>query len=358
MLQSTCSGVRGLGRKILRTHKTSCTAHLRGITTLSLGLTSSSYRIGHDIPPISSAGTLTKQQFSTEARMTEPLQGALGEVIASLETYAVTWADNHVLQVEINRPKKLNAMNKKFWQETRELFNAIGSDYDNDIRCVILKGAGKSFTAGLDLEDHVDVFTSTQGENQDTARSALRIRDFTRNYQAAFTAVNECSKPVIAAVHGACIGGGVDLICSADIRYCTTDAYFCIKEAAIGMAADVGTLQRLPRIVGNDSLARELAFTARNMAADEAHKFGLVSHVAPDESALAKQALETAQQISGLSPLAVQGTKYHLNYARDNTVQESLDHQAVWNGAMLQTSDIMKAAEASMTKQTPQFPKL
>lgn len=99
------------------------------------------------------------------------------------------------------------------------------------------------------------------------------------------------------------------------------------QESAIGMAADVGTLQRLPKIVGNDSLVRELAFTARNMGADEAHKFGLVSHVAPDEDALSKQALETAQRISGLSPLAVQGTKYHLNYARDSTIQDSLDHQ-------------------------------
>lgn len=153
------------------------------------------------------------------------------------------------------------------------------------------------------------------------------------------------------------------------------------QEAAIGITADVGTLQRLPRIVGNDSLVRELAFTARNMPSEEALRFGLVSRTAEDKESLMQHVMETAKQISSLSPLAVQSTKHHLNYARDHTIDESLEYQvcyssysfgvvfslgllvypttqATWNSAMLQTPDIMTAAEASMTGQTPTYPKL
>jgi len=165
-------------------------------------------------------------------------------------------------------------MNKLFWREWRECFELIGEDAN--VRCVIVSGAGSMFTAGLDVADHAEVFSGTVEEGQDVARRALRMRRFIQGYQQAFSAMENIPQPVIACVHSACVGGGVDLICACDIRLCTKDAWFSIKEVDIGMAADVGTLQRLPKIVGNDSLVRELAYLGRRMDSTEAARCGLV----------------------------------------------------------------------------------
>lgn len=182
---------------------------------------------------------------------------------------------------------------------------------------------------------------------------------------------------MIAAVHGACVGAGVDMICAADIRYAASNAYFCVKEVEIGLAADVGTLQRLPKVIGNESLARELAFTARNMGADEAARVGLVRYVqcAPSpctpptppflcsavlnspEETLAT-AVSTASRIAAMSPVAIQGTKAALNHSREHGIEQGLKFQVAWNGAMLQTHDIPAAAQAMMSKQKAEFAKL
>ena len=143
------------------------------------------------------------------------------------------------------------------------------------------------------------------------------------------------------------------MITAADIRYCTSDAYFQVKEVDIGMAADVGTLQRLPKVVGSESLVRELALTARQMFADEAHRCGLVSRVLPDRESLLAAALDVAGMIAARSPVAVQGTKHQLIYARDHSVKEALEYIATWNAAMLQSEDVMKAAMASMSRKGP-----
>ena len=178
---------------------------------------------------------------------------------------------------------------------------------------------------------------------------------------------------MIAAVHAGCIGGGVDLVTAADIRYCTQDAFFQIKEVEIGnqnkklilfvffftftfdlgLAADVGTLQRLPKVIGSDSLVRELAYTARKMFADEAAQAGLVSRVFPDKETLLKAALETASLIAGKSPVAIQGTKHNLNYSRDHSIEEGLSYMTTWNAAMLQSEDLRIAAMASMDRKGP-----
>ncbi|XP_053577568.1 delta(3,5)-Delta(2,4)-dienoyl-CoA isomerase, mitochondrial isoform X2 [Bombina bombina] len=262
------------------------------------------------------------------------------------ETLKVTSEGDHVLHVELNRPEKRNAMNKAFWSEMVLCFRAISEDAD--CRAVVISGAGKMFTSGIDLMDLGSDFM--QPQEDDAARIAWNIRKKISDYQETFSVIEKCPKPVIAAIHSACIGGGVDLVSACDIRYCTQDAWFQVKEVDVGLAADVGTLQRLPKIIGNRSLVNELAFTARKMMSDEAQSSGLVSRVFPDKPSLLLGAFELASEIASKSPVAVQGTKVNLVYSRDHSVQEGLNYMATWNMSMLQTQDVLKSAGAVLQK--------
>ncbi|KAL1769228.1 delta3,5-Delta2,4-dienoyl-CoA isomerase, mitochondrial [Sigmodon hispidus] len=261
------------------------------------------------------------------------------------ESLQVTTVQKHVLHVQLNRPEKRNAMNRAFWRELVECFQKISED--SDCRAVVISGAGKMFTAGIDI---VDMASLLQPQGDDAARIAWYLRDTISKYQKTFTAIEKCPKPVIAAIHGGCIGAGVDLITACDIRYCAQDAFFRVKEVDIGLAADVGTLQRLPKVIGNQSLVNELTFTARKMMADEALDSGLVSRVFPDKDAMLDAAFALAGEISSKSPVAVQGSKINLIYSRDHSVDESLDYMATWNMSMLQTQDIIKSVQAAMEK--------
>ncbi|KAM9039835.1 delta(3,5)-Delta(2,4)-dienoyl-CoA isomerase, mitochondrial isoform 1-T1 [Sarcophilus harrisii] len=262
------------------------------------------------------------------------------------ESLRVTEAGGHVLHVQLNRPEKRNAMNRAFWREMVECFNKIAQD--PGCRAVVISGAGKMFTSGIDLMDMAGDLLQPQGE--DHARVSWNLRQLISRYQETFTVIEKCPKPVIAAVHGGCIGGGVDLISACDIRYCAQDAWFQVKEVDIGLAADVGTLQRLPRILGSQSLVNELAFTARKMMADEALSSGLVNRVFQDRESLLAAALGLAGEISSKSPVAVQGTKVNLLYSRDHSVAEGLNFMTAWNMSMLQTEDITKSVQASLEK--------
>ncbi|XP_011370566.1 delta(3,5)-Delta(2,4)-dienoyl-CoA isomerase, mitochondrial [Pteropus vampyrus] len=262
------------------------------------------------------------------------------------ETLRVTVAQRHVLHVELNRPEKRNAMNKAFWREMVECFNKIAQDAD--CRAVVISGGGKMFTAGIDLTDLGPEILQVQGD--DVARISWQLRLLISRYQESFNVIEKCPKPVIAAIHGGCIGGGVDLITACDIRYCTQDAFFQVKEVIVGLAPDTGTLQRLPRVIGNQSLVNELVFTARKMMADEALGSGLVSRVFPDKEVMLDTALALAAEISTKSPVAVQSTKVNLLYSRDHSVADGLNYMASWNMSMLQTQDIMKFIQAMMEK--------
>lgn len=253
-------------------------------------------------------------------------------------------------------------MNRKMWAEIGDCFRALARP-EHPCRAIILSGAGRAFTAGLDLMDHAAAFApsapSADGKG-DIGRKAWALRSLITSYQASLSSLEECPKPVIAAVHGACVGGGVDLICAADVRLASADAFFCVKEAEIGLVADVGTLQRMPKIMGNDSLVRELAFTARRMAADEALRHGFLSAVETDAAALQARALAMASRIASLSPIAVQGTKINLNVSRDASTSAGLAYAAAWNAGMLQSADLMVAAQAAATgsKVPPTYPDL
>ncbi|XP_011828799.1 PREDICTED: delta(3,5)-Delta(2,4)-dienoyl-CoA isomerase, mitochondrial-like [Mandrillus leucophaeus] len=251
----------------------------------------------------------------------------------SYESLRVTSAQKHVLHVQLNRPNKRNAMNKAFWREMVECFNKISRDAD--CRAVVISGAGKMFSAGTRRSSHILPAFPAPGNRQWSTR-----------YQETFSVIEKCPKPVIAAIHGGCIGGGVNLITACDIRYCAQDAFFQVKEVDVGLAADVGTLQRLPKVIGNQSLVNELAFTSRKMMADEALGCGLVSRVLPDKEVMLDAALALAAEISSKSPVAVQGTKVNLLYSRDHSVAESLNYVASWNMSMLQTQDIAKSVQA------------
>jgi delta(3,5)-delta(2,4)-dienoyl-CoA isomerase len=275
---------------------------------------------------------------------------------------SVTRPAPHVVHVELNRPKQGNAMNAAFWREYRECFRALGRD--PSCRAIVVSGAGKFFSVGLDIKEQgVGGLTSESngegGAGPDVARKAWKNRALVLDLQQSFTAMEECPQPVIVAAHNAVIGGAIDLLCAADIRLCTADAFFSIKEVDIGLAADVGTLQRLHHVMGNNSLARELCYTARRMGAEEAKQAGFVSAVFPTREAMLAHALDMAKQIASKSPVAIAGTKINLNFSRENKVKESLEFMATWNSAMLQTEDVLKAAMASLSKaDQPDFSKL
>ncbi|XP_056329750.1 delta(3,5)-Delta(2,4)-dienoyl-CoA isomerase, mitochondrial [Danio aesculapii] len=261
-------------------------------------------------------------------------------------TLSISQPLDTITHVEISRPEKRNAMNKAFWLEMVDCFNQIAED--PECRAVVFSGAGKLFTSGIDLMGMAGDILQPVGD--DTARISWNLRRTISKYQETFSVIEKCPKPVIVAIHGACIGGGVDLITACDIRLCTQDAWFQVKEVDIGLAADVGTLQRLPRVIGSRSLVNELALTARKMYADEAKSCGLVSRVFPDKETMMAGALEMAQEIASKSPVAVQGTKVNLIYSRDHSVPDSLNYMNTWNMSMLQTQDLMKSAQAAMEK--------
>ncbi|MBF8746672.1 crotonase/enoyl-CoA hydratase family protein [Pseudomonas putida] len=254
-----------------------------------------------------------------------------------------------IAHVQINRPDKINSMNAAFWEEIIAIFRWI--DDTDAVRAVVLSGAGKHFSSGIDLT----MLASLAGQlGKDAGRNARLLRSTILRMQASFTAVDKCRKPVLAAIQGYCIGGAIDLVSACDMRYCSQDAQFSIKEVDMGMAADVGTLQRLPRIIG-DGIMRELAFTGRQVAADEALRIGLVNRVYDDQAALLDGVFAIAREIAAKSPIAVAGTKQMLSYMRDHRIDDGLDYIATWNAAMLQSEDLRVAVAAHMSKQKPTF---
>uniref|UniRef100_A0A8D8SJ00 Delta(3,5)-Delta(2,4)-dienoyl-CoA isomerase, mitochondrial n=1 Tax=Cacopsylla melanoneura TaxID=428564 RepID=A0A8D8SJ00_9HEMI len=264
-----------------------------------------------------------------------------------------------VFHVELNRPDKLNAMNHTMWLEIRECFDSLAEN--DECRAVVLSAAGKLFTAGLDLSGMMTLGQEI-AEQEDVARKSKVLRKLITTYQNSISSLEkifftcllfQCPKPVIAAVHGACVGGGLNLISAADIRYATNDAWFTLKEVDIGLTADVGALQRLPRIIGSQSLVNEFAFTARKIESSEAKECGLVSKLYNDKESLVSGAIELAALIASKSPVAVQGTKRSIVFSRDHTVQEGLDQLADYNSTMMQGEDFLNAAISQATKSPP-----
>ena len=260
-----------------------------------------------------------------------------------------------VAEVVLARPEKLNAMTRGFFFEIKRAFDEIASD--DDIRAAIIWAEGKHFTAGLDLKEAMNGVLGGGGDNSANGSAAtrnLKLYREIRLLQDCFTAIERCPKPVIAAVHSKCIGGGLDLITACDIRLCSEDASFSIYETKIAIVADVGTLQRITPIVGK-GMAREMAYTGKFIAANRALASGLVNAVYPEKEALLAAARAMAEEIAANSPLAVQGAKVVLNYSEQHAIEEGLEHVAQWNSSFLMSNDIVEAIQAFVEKRPPEF---
>lgn len=257
---------------------------------------------------------------------------------------------NSIAHVVLNRPEKRNAMNAAFWTEMRQLFELISKDAA--ARVVVISSTGPHFTAGLDLRSFASIMAQASSGCEGRKREALRR--LILEMQESFSVLERCPVPVLTAIQGGCIGGGVDMVSAADMRYCCADSYFVIKEIDIGMTADVGTLQRLPHLIPQ-GLVRELAYTGRKLSADEALQAGLVNKIYENQEEMLAGVMEIAKTIASKSPLSIQGCKEMINYSRDHTVEDSLNYVATWNAGMLLSNDLMEAMAAAQQKRDGDF---
>nr|XP_036589470.1 enoyl-hydratase isomerase family protein [Colletotrichum truncatum]KAF6801475.1 enoyl-hydratase isomerase family protein [Colletotrichum truncatum] len=274
------------------------------------------------------------------------------------EHFIVTTPGQFVVHVEINRPKKLNAFSEPVWREFGALFNRLS--HDADVRAIVLSGAGdRAFSAGLDVQSASEgVLGSSIGGDVDPSRFATTMRRHIVEFQEAIAAVEKCEKPVICVLHGISIGIAIDISCCADVRICARNTRFAVKEVDIGLAADIGTLSRLPKLVGSTSWVKDVCLSARDFSGEEALAVGFVSQIHENKAAALDAGLRLAGFIASKSPVAVQGTKELLNHARDHSVAENLRYTSVWNAAMLQSSDFKAAMTSGLTKTKPTFAKL
>ncbi|PWY86598.1 enoyl-CoA hydratase/isomerase family protein [Aspergillus sclerotioniger CBS 115572] len=264
----------------------------------------------------------------------------------------------YVAHVEIHRPDKLNAFIEAMWLELSAIFTRLSSD--PSVRSIVLTGAGdRAFSAGLDVKAASEGLLSDSPESDlDSARRAAHLRRHIVSFQDCISSIEKCEKPVIVALHGIALGLAIDISVAADVRLCSSDVRFAVKEVDIGLAADIGTLSRLPKVVGNFGWVKEVALTARTFGAEEALRVGFVNRVFGHKEEAVQGALELAGLIATKSPVAVQGTKELLNYSRDHTVQEGLRYTTVWNSAMVQTKDVSAALLSGIQKRKPTFEKL
>ena len=258
--------------------------------------------------------------------------------------------ENGIAHISMNRPDQLNSMIRVFWKELPDLIKEI--DKNSDARVIVLSGQGKHFSAGMDLATFVPPKKSEV--EVDPARQREVFYHEVLELQDAFTALEECRMPTIASLHGACVGGAIDMVAACDMRYCSEDAFFKIAEVDIGIAADVGTLQRLPSLIPLASL-RELAFTGRKFDSSEAKSLGLVNEVFESQETLAYEVQKIAQNIAKKSPLVTRVIKKQINYARDHSVRDSLEFHATWNASLISGKDMQEAMTSYMNKTEGDF---
>jgi len=261
-----------------------------------------------------------------------------------------------VAHVRLSRPDELNTMVREFWNELPRIVREL--DASGDVRAIVLSSTGRHFCAGMDL----GVFTSgdtaiSPSDAAEMGRVRARLRQTALMLQESFTAFERARMPVLAAIQGGCIGGGVDMVTAADLRYATEDAFFCIQEINIGMTADVGTLQRLPKLIP-PGIAAELAYTGRRWAAEEAWSAGFVNAVYPDQDTMLAAVRETALEIASKSPMAIWGTKQTMHYAREHSTADGLEYIATWNAGMFDPADMAEAFTAKAEKRPADFPDL
>lgn len=266
------------------------------------------------------------------------------------ECFDVT-IEARVAHLVLKRPDKRNSMIPAFWRELPEIVRDI--DDNARARVLVISSTGPHFTAGLDLKAF-EAIAGAPDDRMAERQAGLRFQNTVRAMQETFTCLERCRVPVLAAIQGGCIGGGVDLVTACDMRYATDDAFLTIHEINIGMTADVGTFPRLFKLIP-EGVARELAYTGRRMPAEEAQSVGLVNRVYPDQEAMLEGVMSIAREIAAKAPLAIHGTKRMANYARDHSVADALDYIGVWNASMLQHAEIREAMQANAEKREGDF---
>ena len=256
-----------------------------------------------------------------------------------------------IAHIVLNRPDELNSMTPEFWRELPQLVDEISNR--GAARAMVVSSTGRHFSAGMDIS----VFTGGDLNNNpdvEVGRARANFRYNVLHLQDTFTAFERARMPVLAAMQGGVVGGAVDMVTACDMRYATEDAWFCIHEINIGMTADVGTLQRLPKLIP-EGIVRELAYTGDRMPAARAKEVGLVNDVYADHETMLNGVLEIAQRIASKSPLAVHGSKEMINYTRDHSVADSLQYMAAWQTGMFQPTDLMESFGAQMEKRDPTY---
>ena len=272
----------------------------------------------------------------------------------SYECFEVSIADK-IAQVVLNRPDKRNSMNPAFWKELPEIIKDI--DYGSKARVIVLSSTGPHFTSGLDVSSFGAISNPADDDKDKKTRklqAGTAFYDNVLHMQESFSCIEQCRIPVLAAIQGGCIGGGVDLVTACDIRYATEDAFLTIFETNIGMTADVGTFPRLVKLIP-EGYVREMAYTGRRVSAQEAKSMGLINQVFADQVTMLEAVMEIARDIASKAPLAVYGCKRMINYARDHSTADSLAYIAIWNATHLQIEEIQEAMAANAEKRPGNF---
>jgi enoyl-CoA hydratase len=258
---------------------------------------------------------------------------------------------DHIAHLVLNRPEAMNTMQPQFWRELDEVLARLHRE--GQARALVISSTGQHFSAGMALE----TFGGDIAMDDRTPEGRAAIFDLLTDMQATFTRLETLRIPVIAAIQGGCIGGAVDMVTACCIRYATADAFFCIQEINIGMVADVGTLQRLPKLVPL-AVVKELAYTGRRLSAAKALGYGLVNDIFDSQEAMLEAALQCAREIAAKPPVAVWGTKQVIHYARDHSVDDSLRQMGWVQGAVWSNAHVREAVKALKEKRDADFPDL
>lgn len=264
-----------------------------------------------------------------------------------LTCFALSQTD-HIAHLVLNRPEVMNTMHPTFWRELDEVLTQLHRE--GSARVLVISSTGKHFSAGMALE----TFAGAVALDDESPQGRAAIFDLLTDMQATFTKLETLRIPVICAIQGGCIGGAVDMVTAACIRYATTDAFFCIQEINIGMVADVGTLQRLPKLIPH-AVVKELAYTGRRLNAQKALTYGLVNEVFESAEAMLAAAMQCASEIANKPPVAIWGTKQAVNYARDHSVEDSLRQMGWLQGAIWSNHNVRESITAMQAKRTAQF---
>lgn len=264
--------------------------------------------------------------------------------------------ENNIAHICLNRPEKRNSMIPAFWDQLPK----VVSDIDDNARArvIVISSSGPVFSAGMDLAAFAPKASADKDEaRRNGIRHGAAFYDSARKTQATFNALEACRLPILAAIQGGCVGGGVDMVTACDMRYATEDAFFTIFETNIGMTADVGTFPRLVQQIP-EGLVRELAYTGRRMPAAEAKAVGLVNKVFADQTSMLEGVMAIAAEIAEKAPLAVYGCKRMINYSKDHSTADTLDYIAIWNASMMQGQEMQEAMQARAEKRAGDFTEL